>query len=670
MADDDDGVHPIKLASSSLSFKEEFAEKCQELTTERTEGFTNGFPVNIGIADGLEIEGELPGRFGHSCHTFIICHKSAVPQTDQAPPVVNVAAVDDSELGGTQIDTGVEIAPCSSPELEGEDPEKQIEMYPETARIANNAVHKSLGDSRFGSGVDIYETRKLLHGGWNNDSSIAMHLEISGPERDIEGIFGNVDIIMEEDILEDKTRRLLLSANHLYEFLYYNIDSTQYSPDIWRPAFKENEKHLVMFGGCLNLYRRGLSTFASNPKQVELVTCNHLYTCQAHIANIEWQLHELENAPTERAFFASCIVYASLSDPVLFIQGGIGSGYLELLPPNLHMLWLNPVDGQLKWSEFLTHGPQPPKRFGHSLSQLDSYLVLFGGTDGERNYNDVWVLDINHGVFEVPGYLSYNSWSKVDFKGLVPLPRAFHSCSRATMSTNGPIIIYGGVTNEVHEARSRFYALVKSDGGGMHWRILPVYVKCPIERRAFHTMTFVGDRFVIVGGEDFSNRLSALPYVLIYNIVTKLSQYIENVEMVAGHVSWYYSGLLYHWGGIRTIEEKTMLESDYVITNPRFYKDDEQIGDLYLHLLREREAAVLAQLGPNIPQEYLMHEQGLDQGVISIEALTDRDTIRAMSNTGSRPRRSAAIKCLKSIEIDNLRRAAAQASANEQNVQP
>ena len=77
----------------------------------------------------------------------------------------------------------------------------------------------------------------------------------------------------------------------------------------------------------------------------------------------------------------------------------------------------------------------PYWRRSHSTiyDPANARLMLFGGWNGRRFFNDVWALDLTPGV---------EGWTRLDPEGARPRPRAWHSAIYD--SANGRMILFGG----------------------------------------------------------------------------------------------------------------------------------------------------------------------------------------------------------------------------------
>lgn len=80
-----------------------------------------------------------------------------------------------------------------------------------------------------------------------------------------------------------------------------------------------------------------------------------------------------------------------------------------------------------------TRGAGPSGRYGHSLDHVtDKKIVMFGGWDGSRFLDDMWILDVDR-----------NNWKEVNIEGEKPRPRALH----AALVCNKTMVIFGGAVS-------------------------------------------------------------------------------------------------------------------------------------------------------------------------------------------------------------------------------
>ncbi|EAN31880.2 Galactose oxidase central domain protein [Theileria parva strain Muguga] len=597
-------------------------------------------------------------------------------------------------------------------EEEENEPKIDLSYYKEYARKMNMMRKDDVAYTRFLNEVNMNEVKSLLYGTWRPEDSEKMWLEITGPERDTNIIFHDNQVITEEELIQSKDEPwVILSCDHMYEFVMYDVDNRNLND-----KFKYNTKYVLLFGGA-SIKENGFSQYYVNMYAFlhglkNVVVSDDLYYLDAQSFTGNWELLKTNNTPEPRAFHASCVMYVALDTPILLVCGGFTHNKL-LLDTHLHVL--NLTTEPLTWTIFQTSGPSPPKRFGHSMAQVGNYVVIFGGCNGSFLLNDLWALNVNCGTFLVPGKISSNSWMEIPFRGLTPSPRAFHSTCKTGISSTAPMIIFGGLTKQI-SPRTRLYALHSVLDDYLTWSILPVYVRCPYEFRTFHSMAFVSNSIVITGGDDFKHDNVRNIKSVCYTLETKAFRYIEDVVNLSGHQSWSAYGMLYHFGGIRNEGGKFSYEDSISISNPLTYCDDSNVDEVYLKYIqyasmvlnganinvdsskvpktsattdikaqgseqiqssdsiegKDDVNVVEGELGPTSTNEKCDKETPVGQSPDGDKQVTEYNmetgktvkdepvaNTQSLHPTGavvhSRPRRSAAIKCLSAIEEDHLR---------------
>lgn len=74
-----------------------------------------------------------------------------------------------------------------------------------------------------------------------------------------------------------------------------------------------------------------------------------------------------------------------------------GSDNSGLIDDKLWILHLSENNDGL-WTQVQTVGPTPGSRYGHSMTFMAPYFVLFGGNSNPELSNDVWIIDINNDI--------------------------------------------------------------------------------------------------------------------------------------------------------------------------------------------------------------------------------------------------------------------------------
>ncbi|KAI9252108.1 hypothetical protein BY458DRAFT_536036 [Sporodiniella umbellata] len=123
-------------------------------------------------------------------------------------------------------------------------------------------------------------------------------------------------------------------------------------------------------------------------------------------------------------------------------------------------------------------------------------MYIFGGTNGRQYFNDLWSFD-----------LTTHTWTKIAVDGTVPAPR--ERCSSAII--DDALYIFGGRGDEGTELNDLCGYKIKN----RYWSAFQNMGTSPSPRHG-HTMTAIGDRMFIIGGDnDFAKMDDAsLIYIL------------------------------------------------------------------------------------------------------------------------------------------------------------
>lgn len=631
----------------------------------------------------------IPGRLGHTIVSFVLFSENIREEssiTEEANVESNRSVTNNDDRLGAHDQNDI-VHTSSSDTTTSKDYKldsfwdfspDDLCYYKEHAKIQNKNFKNNVAYNRIVTSIDLDETKRLLYGTWDPEQSERIWNNVNGGDSEEDEVFTDMQLVLEEDLLKPrKVPNVLLSTNHIRDFVKYDINDYDEEDNV-EPNFRYNQKMLLMFGGAFPNDAILDSIPLNSMHSViygDLDVTNNLYMSHVDYYNNEWTLLDCINTPEPRAFHASCIIYVTIDTPILIVHGGFGAKR-KVLPSEIYILNLS--NKTLKWDTFFTNGPLPQRRYGHSISHIGNYLVIFGGTNGKQLFNDVWTLNINNGIYIEPGKLSANCWNKLEFNTLSPSPRAFHSCTKVGISSNSPMVVYGGEVNE-DQVRSRIYALHVINDERIIWTILPVYVKCPSEARAFHSMAFIDNKFVIAGGIDLKSNGLANLRTLIYSLEKKTFHYCDDTISTICHQSWSAFGIIYHWGGLSQYYGKNQLESTTNVSNPIFYSDDRNIEEIYFNFLQQNTLQAL-QNDISIDDPLVFHSSNekesneLDNQVIievsqpelSHELKLDTPKTEVPTFKG-RPRRSAAIKCLNAIELDNLKRMQANENTTETN---
>ncbi|CRG85406.1 conserved Plasmodium protein, unknown function [Plasmodium relictum] len=217
-----------------------------------------------------------------------------------------------------------------------------------------------------------------------------------------------------------------------------------------------------------------------------------------------------------------------------------------------------------KWIQIKIIGNKPNSRYGHTLDFLYPYLILFGGNekicDVENLHckNDLWVLNIEKckKKKKKKKEFIYFTWEEIEYTSINPLGRYFHSTciwyDKKKKKNN--LILYGGKMRSKTNTSRLF--LLQKNGNSWIWSLLPVYVDCLNENRAYHSIVNINDYIFIIGGEEYNYKyIEKMPSAL-YSFETKKFHYIDDFTAKACLKCFAKDYVIYSWGGFTDIPFK------------------------------------------------------------------------------------------------------------------
>lgn len=151
------------------------------------------------------------------------------------------------------------------------------------------------------------------------------------------------------------------------------------------------------------------------------------------------------------------------------------------------------------------HSLVPAARTNHSVISYNDQLYLFGGTDGNRWFNDVWTYDPRS-----------NSWSQQDCIGYIPAPREGHSAALV----GDVMYIFGGRTEEGTDLGDLAAFRITS----RRWYTFQNMGPSPSPRSG-HSMTAHGKQIVVLAGEPSSAPRDASELSMVYLLDTAKIRY-------------------------------------------------------------------------------------------------------------------------------------------------
>ena len=195
----------------------------------------------------------------------------------------------------------------------------------------------------------------------------------------------------------------------------------------------------------------------------------------------------------------------------IYIFGGQVEGFFfnDLIAFDLNKL----QDPQNQW-EFI--GPQnrdvalqagqiPPARTNHSVISYNEKLYLFGGTNGQQWFNDVWTFDPRA-----------NKWAQEDCIGYIPAPREGH----AAALVGDVMYIFGGRTEDGTDLGDLAAFRITSK----RWYTFQNMGPSPSPRSG-HSMTAYGKQIVVLAGEPSSAPRDPAELSMVYVLDTGKIRY-------------------------------------------------------------------------------------------------------------------------------------------------
>ncbi|CAG7874439.1 unnamed protein product [Brassica rapa] len=201
-----------------------------------------------------------------------------------------------------------------------------------------------------------------------------------------------------------------------------------------------------------------------------------------------WQWSELTSfgdLPTPRDFSAA----AAIGNQKIVLCGGWDG-----------KKWLSDVyvmdTMSLEWMELSVSGSLPPPRCGHTATMVEKRLLVFGGRGGGGPImGDLWALKgLIDEERETPG------WTQLKLPGQAPSSR----CGHTVTSGGHYLLLFGGHGTGGWLSRYDVYYndTIILDRVTAQWKRLPISNDEPPPPRAYHTMTSIGARHLLIGGFD------------------------------------------------------------------------------------------------------------------------------------------------------------------------
>ena len=247
-------------------------------------------------------------------------------------------------------------------------------------------------------------------------------------------------------------------------------------------------------------------------------------------------IKDKDSIPKERAAHAA----ASNNNGQMAIYGGSTTSG-GLAEDCLYIFSLNPKDeNEGIWAKIKTEGPTPGGRYGHSLTFLNPYFVLFGGNFNPNLSNEIWIININD-TNDVCQWIKINY---SDDKDNIPVERLYHSSEVCNYGKyKNRLIIFGGRDSKNNPLNDLWILDIKDDQG--EWtKVLPKNNNS-LTPRINHTMLFYENLLIILGGK--TSTMSPVP-IEVFDTEENQCYKFKNLLMNR-HNSFIFEKDIYFYGG-------------------------------------------------------------------------------------------------------------------------
>ncbi|KAI0188032.1 kelch domain-containing protein [Xylaria flabelliformis] len=156
-------------------------------------------------------------------------------------------------------------------------------------------------------------------------------------------------------------------------------------------------------------------------------------------------------------------------------------------------------------------GKVPPPRTNHSMITYNDKMYLFGGTNGQLWFNDVWCYDP-----------PTNTWAQLDCIGYIPSPREGHSAALI----DDVMYIFGGRGKSGDDLGDLAAFRISS----RRWYTFQNMGPTPSPRSG-HSMTAAGKSIVVIGGEPSSDTNQVNDLSLVYCLDTTKIRYPNDAQI-------------------------------------------------------------------------------------------------------------------------------------------
>ena len=252
-----------------------------------------------------------------------------------------------------------------------------------------------------------------------------------------------------------------------------------------------------------------------------------------------------------------------------------GSNNLGLIDDKLWILHLSEENEGI-WDEINVVGNTPGSRYGHSLTYLNPYFVLFGGNSNPDLSNDVWIINIKNNICQ---------WEKIIFDEncLIPCERLYHSseiCPKG--KCEGMMIIFGGRNSE-EKPLNDIWKLNMYNNNIWSWEKLDIKNEYIMNPRYNHSMAFYDELMIIIGGKGInlnnSNGNNFLP-IEVFNMVNNEAYNFNGINMNR-QTNFIYEKNIFLFGGFDSNNQLKPLGDIYQIKIDKLFEKNDTLKNLF-----------------------------------------------------------------------------------------
>ena len=249
-----------------------------------------------------------------------------------------------------------------------------------------------------------------------------------------------------------------------------------------------------------------------------------------------------------------------------------GSDNSGLIDDKLWILHLSEKNDGI-WNQIQTSGPTPGSRYGHSMTYMDPYFVLFGGNSNPELNNDVWIIDINNNLCQ---------WEKLIFENnyLIPCARLYHSCEICPSGNcQGMMIIFGGRDSK-EKALNDIWGLIKHRNGNWTWEKAEVKNEYQLNPRYNHSMVFFNEYMIILGGKGPNSNGNNPLTIEIFNTTNNEGYNFEGISMNR-QTNFIYEKNIFLFGGFDARNQQRPLGDLYQISLEKLFEKNEKLKNIF-----------------------------------------------------------------------------------------